>query len=160
MATVIRRFAETPATPWRNGRGQTWPLFTETSWRLSVARLDGPAAFSSFPGLHRTFVPWGGGVRLEVDGEELDVRHGGIARFDGDATTRLLALDHPCHAVNLMASESRPTLAVVAAGARLPDAAIAVLCAPIVDAERFDVIRLDAREPLPADSVVVRLDGD
>ncbi|WP_307487209.1 HutD family protein [Microbacterium trichothecenolyticum] len=130
------------------------------AWKLSVARLTAPAPFSLFPGVHRTLVPWGGDIRLEIDGRTHDVRHGDAVRFSGQAQTHLVALDRPCHAVNLLASGSEPTLVTVAAGARFDDAAIALVTEASDVAARFDVIRLDPREPLPSIGVVVRFDGD
>lgn len=169
MATVIRRFAETPATPWRNGLGRMWtlvddehpsPLAADHPWRLSLAHLAGPSPFSAFPGIHRTLVPWGSDIRLEIDGELSDVHHGEAVRFSGDAITRLVALDRPCHAVNLMASDNGPTLVAVEAGAEFAEAAIALVTEPSAVAARFDVIALAPGKPLPSTAVVVRVGGD
>ncbi len=158
MAAVIRRFAETTPAPWLNGLGRTWALIGDPgeAWRLSVARLEAPAAFSVFPGVHRTLVPRGGGIRLEIDGEVHDVREGEPVRFSGEAETRLVALDRPCHAVNLLASGHGPTLVSAAAGTRFVDAVFALATEASGIAARFDAIRLDPGEPLPCASVVVR----
>lgn len=160
MVTVIRRFAETTAAPWRNGLGQTWALFDDRgAWRLSVARLEAPAVFSVFPRVHRTLVPRGGGIRLEIDGEVHDVREGEPVRFSGEADTRLVALDRPCHAVNLLASGHGPTLVSAAAGTRFDDAVFGVATEAGGIAARFDTIQLDPGEPLPCASAVVRGGG-
>lgn len=160
MAAVIRRFTDTTATPWRNGLGLTGSLLDDPggAWRLSVARLNEPAAFSLFPGVERTLVPWGSGIRLEIGGEVRDVRHGESARFSGEADTHLVALDRPCHAVNLLASRRGATLVTAVIGTRFDDAAIALVTEAGDVAERFDLIRLDPGESLPVPAVVVRTD--
>lgn len=149
-----------PVLPHRRGQRHPGPV-GQVRRRGSIEQVQvghnrrrlGPRAF---PGRHRTFAPWGSGVRLEIDGDARDIRHGEISRFAGAATTRLVALDRPCHAVNLMASGGQPTLVVLARGARSPHAAIALLTAPTADTARFDVVRLDAGEPLPTEGIVVR----
>jgi hypothetical protein len=162
MARVIRRFAEVTPAPWRNGLGQTWGLFEDSddAWRLRVAQLTAPAAFSTFPGIRRTLVPWGGDIRLEIDGRVRDAQHGDAVRFSGEAETRLLALERPCHAVNLLASGREPTLLTVAAGTRFDDPTIALVTETTPFAARFDVIQLDPDEPLPSAGVAVRFDGE
>ncbi|WZH38398.1 MAG: HutD family protein [Microbacterium enclense] len=162
MPRVIRRFAEVTPAPWRNGRGQTWGLCEDSgdAWRLSVAQLTAPAVFSSFPGIRRTLVPWGGDIRLEIDGRVGDTRHGDAVRFSGEADTRLIALDQPCHAVNLLASGREPTLLTVAAGTRFDDETIVLVTETTERAARFDVIQLAPDEPLPSAGVAVRFDGE
>ncbi|MFV0434894.1 MAG: HutD family protein [Leucobacter sp.] len=114
-----RRFAELEGTPWANGLGVTTEivsvsesarllerlgLSTDTGWRLSVATLDQPAAFSKLPGLNRTFMPIGGDVVLAVDGVEHHIRSGTPHSFSGDAETELRVLSEPCRAVNFMST--------------------------------------------------------
>lgn len=109
-----RSFAQLTAAPWANGLGSTTELVAmEASravrpelgapeWRLSIAELRKPAAFSALPGVHRNFMPVGGDVVLVVDGVRHDVPNGTVLRFSGDADVSLVSLSSPCHAVNLM----------------------------------------------------------
>lgn len=70
-----RRFslASLPATPWRNGGGQTREIACvpgasgDFDWRLSVATIAQSGAFSPFPGVDRIITLLSGaGVRLRV----------------------------------------------------------------------------------------------
>ena len=81
---------------WRNGLGWTREIFQSRSehgwdWRLSLAEIDGDAAFSLFPGIDRELVLLSGnGLRLRFD-------DGGVAsllpphaahRFAGERAVR------------------------------------------------------------------------
>ncbi|MDN5661683.1 MAG: HutD family protein, partial [Brevibacterium aurantiacum] len=76
---VITSFDDLEPVPWANGAGETTELVSLIQsqaltpnlrrWRLSIARLDRPAAFSPLPGLARTFLPIGAEVALEIDGQ-------------------------------------------------------------------------------------------
>lgn len=104
--TALRAFAldALPDEPWRNGGGRTRTIATQSreafsadssdgvpwDWRLSVATLEGDAAFSSFPGVERTSVLLSpGSVTLRVGDRtphRLE-RAGELIRYPGDAST-------------------------------------------------------------------------
>jgi uncharacterized protein len=108
------KYSQTSPTPWLNGKGQTTELISWDSsrtltavpapaWRLSIARLEGAAAFSPIPQVHRHFLPIGTSVLLRVNGSPRRVGDRTITEFAGDDGVDLLHLDPcPAHAVNLM----------------------------------------------------------
>jgi uncharacterized protein len=61
-----------PSVPWKNGVGTTRTLVVvpdgagldDFLWRVSLARIEGPASFSAFPGVDRTILLWRGGEML------------------------------------------------------------------------------------------------
>ena len=72
---TLRRFADLPATPWRNGRGITRDVVTITGadgamrWQVSIAELTEDCAFSDYAGFDRVFTPVAGdGISLSHDG--------------------------------------------------------------------------------------------
>jgi environmental stress-induced protein Ves len=113
MALVIK-YSQYSSVPWVNGKGQTTELvswersrtLTSTSipaWRLSIARLEEPAAFSPIPSVRRHFLPVGTSVTLSVNGTQRYVPDRTVTEFEGDDDVNLLDLDHrPGRAVNLM----------------------------------------------------------
>ena len=115
------RFATAPREPWRNGKGLTtelvswqqsldWPGNQSGRWRLSVATLTEPSAFSNLPGISRFFLPIGGSVTLTVNDSLRSAGDGSVVWFSGDDTVRLVDLPRPCHAVNLMTTSGHPSL--------------------------------------------------
>ncbi|HCG55732.1 MULTISPECIES: HutD family protein [Brevibacterium] len=109
---VIASFDDLQPVPWANGAGETTELVSLTDsqaltpslrrWRLSIARLDRPAVFSPLPGLARTFLPIGGEVGLEIDGQLHFVAQDEPQRFRGEQNVSLVELGSPCFALNLM----------------------------------------------------------
>lgn len=82
-----------------SGDGDGW------DWRLSIAEIDQPSAFSAFPGIEREQVLLAGnGLRLRFDdGEtaELSPPHGRL-RYAGERGVSGEPIDGPVHAFNLM----------------------------------------------------------
>ena len=130
--TRLRAYDSLEARPWANGLGATTELLsfeesraitapTRGRWRLSVARLDAPAAFSRLPGLRRILVPVGGAVVLAVDGREHRIDPGFTFHFSGDAETELVSLPEPCFALNFMTYDTKLAISreVPAAGSAL-----------------------------------------
>lgn len=109
---VITSFDDHEPVPWANGVGETTELVSLTDsqalkpslrrWRLSVARLERPAVFSSLPGLARTFLPVGAEVVLEIDGQAHRIAQDEPQKFRGEQKVSLVELGAPCFALNLM----------------------------------------------------------
>lgn len=109
---VITSFDDHEPVPWANGAGETTELVSLTDsqaltpslrrWRLSIARLDRPAAFSPLPGLARTFLPISAEVVLEIDGQVHCVAQDEPQKFRGEQEVSLVELGAPCFALNLM----------------------------------------------------------
>lgn len=162
---ALVRYADRQPAPWANGRGSTTELIgwsesgeltgrSGPSWRLSIARLDGPAAFSPLPAVDRHFLPVGADVDLRIDGVVVPIVAGTVQRFSGDADVDLVRLARtPAHAVNLMSragSGAGPTLVVTdTADLRCARGVVAVVLADGPDGRRFDVIRPSAARPEP-----------
>jgi environmental stress-induced protein Ves len=107
--------SEVEPVAWRNGLGVTRELVDDPDgWRLSVADLQGDAAFSEFAGLDRVFLPLVD-VVLSIDGVRRAVARGTVARFPGEASVAVELVAGPGRAVNLMTVRGRCTgeLAVV-----------------------------------------------
>ncbi|MBU8577293.1 HutD family protein [Brevibacterium luteolum] len=119
--TPIACYADQPPVPWANGAGSTVELVSLAesaaltpglpAWRLSIATLERPAAFSALPGMRRIFRPIGADVVLDIDGEHFALADGQACVFDGAAVTALIALPGPCHAVNLMITAAEAVVA-------------------------------------------------
>ena len=86
---------ERVARPWKNGGGTTREVavspdgagLDDFAWRVSLAELREPGAFSSYPGVSRSLLLLEGEpVRLDIDGEPtVLVRGGEVVHFDGAA---------------------------------------------------------------------------
>jgi uncharacterized protein len=63
-----KAIVDMPVVPWKNGGGTTRTLavapdgasLDDFLWRVSLAQIDAPAAFSAFPGIDRTILLWRG----------------------------------------------------------------------------------------------------
>ncbi|SFR66840.1 HutD protein [Agromyces sp. CF514] len=157
----VVRPTDVAAEPWRNGRGVTRVLVARPTWRISVAEIDGRAAFSEFAGFDRVLIPLDrGGLHLEIEGVGQRVaQHSSIA-FRGEDRVTADSGDRQAKVVNVMVHrscigadwtvsiESGSALAGVEARDRPEaDAAAAVALTGTVSAP-------DAR-PLPPGSVVL-----
>jgi environmental stress-induced protein Ves len=94
--------------PWRNGRGTTRELarFPDDvwDWRLSLATSDGPAPFSSFPGVDRELLLLQG-TALELRfaaGHTVRLQPGESHRFAGEAAVVGVPVGGPTEQLNLM----------------------------------------------------------
>lgn len=149
---LLRSFASLEPASWANGAGSTTELVSFDQsvhitgpdiapWRLSVARLEQPAAFSELPGVQRTFLPIGGDVQLVVDGKIREVREHRPTSFRGASAVALRRLDRPCYAINLMVADSA-TIRRVALTGLGPSGAHVVAAIPVessADFHRFDL---------------------
>lgn len=102
--------------PWRNGAGVTSELATgvvdeEIVWRVSIARIDEPGAFSAWPGMHRSLtLLTGDEVVLTVNGSEHAVLRGQSCEFSGDAVVGCALPAGPVEVLNLMSRRGGPLL--------------------------------------------------
>ncbi|GAA1958171.1 HutD family protein [Agromyces allii] len=106
-ALGVVRPADVAAEPWRNGRGVTRVLVARPAWRISLAEIDGRAAFSEFTGFDRLLIPLDhGGLHLEIDGVgHRAAQHEGIA-FRGEDRVTADSGDRPATVVNVMLRRS------------------------------------------------------
>lgn len=108
----LLRAADRPATPWKNGGGETWEVasfppgagWADFDWRISIARVETSGQFSVFPGIDRTLAVLDGTLQLTVDGMVLPPRGSTSppTRFDGDAQTFGTVIKGPVMDLNLM----------------------------------------------------------
>ena len=110
---LLRR-EEQALTPWRNAGGVTRELASgtvdgELLWRVSIARIDEPGAFSTWPGLHRTLlVLTGDQLVLTVAGNDHAVLRGQPIDFSGDAEVLCALPGGPVEVLNVMTRRGRP----------------------------------------------------
>ncbi len=103
--------------PWKDGGGVTaeialhppgasWETF---DWRVSTAAIAADCRFSSFPGVDRTLVLLGGGgLRLESDGQAVELRAPFEPyAFSGDDRIACTLLEGPVRDFNLMTRRGR-----------------------------------------------------
>jgi environmental stress-induced protein Ves len=124
---------------WANGGGRTATVRRAAGWRVSIATIDDPSPFSSFPGLSRLLMPLSAaGVVLSVNGERRVLGPLGAGGFAGEDAVRARELDGPAEVLNLMwrRDRHRGTLtAVPVAGAVQLRADTAVLVAVVTAGE-------------------------
>ena len=70
--STVMRPGDVAIEPWRNGKGVTRVMAMHPAWRISLAEIDGPATFSTFPGFDRVLIP--------LDGRGLDLELNGVVR--------------------------------------------------------------------------------
>lgn len=159
-ASVIRRYTDIGPTLWANGLGWTTELIPWVAgqpqipvgcrWRVSIARLSGPAPFSPLPGVDRVFAPVGGSVVLRVNGVDRTVPDQGVTAFRGDDDVEAMELGgSTVHAVNLMSRGAPAALTLLTGRSdQLPlDRALAVVVLEKVgQLERFDLVAPEAPE--------------
>lgn len=116
----IVRFAELPATHWRNGGGVTREVATSGrsgsqgfDWRISIADVSQPGPFSAFPGVDR--------VITLVEGERMDLVIDGVVHvlglheslsFDGASQASCSLPAGPTRDLNVMTRSDRLSAAV------------------------------------------------
>lgn len=152
---TAKHFAHLTAAPWANGKGSTTELvgFDESAlhtpgaprWRLSVASLTEPGAFSRLPSVWRTFFLVEGEATLDVDGIPHRIGAGQQLQFDGGAAVELLELSKPTHAINLMvmSGTDHPHLGLTSTAEPVEPVVAAVALAPAPQRSRFDLLLPD-----------------
>ncbi len=107
--------------PWKNGLGVTTEILSHAdeaqpdrsalpwSWRVSIASVPEPAAFSHFAGVERHILcVQGAGMRLSINGQWNHVpTHGRALTFAGEAQCVGEPLGADVHDFNLMVVRSR-----------------------------------------------------
>jgi environmental stress-induced protein Ves len=120
----VLRADEHPVVPWANGRGVTevvvsWPPGEDDfDWRVSIATVEEPGAFSSYAGIDRTLVVVAGGpLVLGIDGTMVTAERLDPVVFSGDAETVCLAASR-ARVVNVMTRRGRASAEVVVGEAK------------------------------------------
>jgi environmental stress-induced protein Ves len=112
---VIRE-STLPQIPWKNGGGLTREILRHPpepqpfDWRLSLATIDRPGAFSAFAGYDRTLVlVRGDGVNLTFgsSGHSCLASPGACVAFDGACPTVCTLPGGPSSDLNLIVSRER-----------------------------------------------------
>ncbi len=100
---LIRRLADCPEVPWRNGAGTTRELYLADALRITVASERSEAQFSDFSGWSRTIVPLGDGLSLLL-GERREVKIPALSAFafSGSERVRARLAAGPIDAFNIM----------------------------------------------------------
>ncbi|WP_052405903.1 HutD/Ves family protein [Paraburkholderia heleia] len=98
--------------PWANGGGTTRTIAcgpaqanqnAAAPWRVSLARLDGPAKFSQFQGYDRTLLPVDdGAIDLHSQDGQLLARAGQPVHFSGDLHVWVNLPARPVNVLNVM----------------------------------------------------------
>ncbi len=109
------------AVAWKNGGGRTFEVaafppdadVAGFDWRISIAEIDSPGPFSSFPGIDRVLVPLGaGGVTLVVDGVAHLLPVFVPFAFDGESDVTSVLTGGPCADLNVMTRRGAVTATV------------------------------------------------
>jgi environmental stress-induced protein Ves len=88
---------------WANGGGRTSTVARAAGWRVSVATIDDPSPFSTFPGLSRLLMPLSAaGVVLSVNGERRALAPLQAGGFAGEDAVQARELQRPAEVLNLM----------------------------------------------------------
>ena len=110
------RFADLPARPWGKNNGRVKELASGTGWRLSVASIDKPGAFTPFPGMDRITVPVEGELLvLAVDGVEHGMEKFRPFRYSGDSPAEAALPTGPVTVLNTVVDRKTTGAAVLVA---------------------------------------------
>lgn len=180
--TGLTRWRELRPSSWRNGGGTTREVLScpagtpDFDWRVSIADVAAPGAFSAFPGVDRVITLLeGASMVLDVAGAEHVLLPHQPFRFSGDAAVACDLPDGPTRDLNLMTRRGRARGEVVvrhvATGLPLEEPAGRRILVALTDGatasgrsgrawrlDRYDV--LDVPDPLtlgPGDFAVVEL---
>ena len=111
----IVRFDELPTVPWRNGSGLTREVVSVPGsgpqgfdWRISIADVNQPGPFSSYPGVARVLtLIQGEGMDLVIDGVEHALGLYEPLSFDGGSSALCSRLAGPARDLNVMTRSDR-----------------------------------------------------
>lgn len=114
--------AQIPPEAWANGAGVTRTIASRTGphgdvdWRISLATLEGSAAFSRFPGMDRVLVPMDNtSVELHAQDGHLTASPIAPAHFPGDMPVWARDVVRPTHVLNVMTRRAACVATVVVA---------------------------------------------
>ena len=102
-----------PVSPWGNGKGTTQEVArsatdpADSGWRVSIATITDDAEFSDYTGSDRHLMPLTtGGLRLDVDGTEVDLDQYDVLSFDGGDAVAAVGVTSPSLDLNLICGRS------------------------------------------------------
>lgn len=103
----VVRFEALAAVPWANSGGTTRVVAVDPAadwaWRLSIADIEAPGAFSSYPGIDRVLVQLSDRrLLLDLDGDVTVLGRFGSVAFDGALPVSCEIPDGPTRDLNLM----------------------------------------------------------
>jgi len=115
----IVHFADLSVVPWRNGGGVTREVAVggsggqDFNWRISIADVNVPGPFSTFPGVDR-IITLVDGVRMDllIDGVEHVLGLYEPFTFDGASQTSCTLPNGPTRDLNVMTRRDRRSAAV------------------------------------------------
>jgi len=105
--------------PWKNGGGTTTEIHIHPAgagwddflWRVGIADIGQSGPFSSFPGIDRSIMllecPEGSGMRLSIDGRDIELPLYRFVDFAGEATTSGTLTGAPVRDFNVMSRRGR-----------------------------------------------------
>ena len=108
VASLVR-YASLPAQPWKNGKGVSRTLFSDSdtqgawTWKVSVAEISQPQPYSQYPEIRRIQVALGpGAIDLTINGHQRRLHTGEHVAFDGDEEVTVIPRSPGFLALNLM----------------------------------------------------------
>jgi uncharacterized protein len=166
---MIIRLHDCAPQPWKNGLGSTCEIAVHPEgagsddflWRVSIAKVDSAAPFSSFPGIDRHIALLdGNGFTMTLDDGRINALTTPFApfAFAGEARVSVALVDGPTRDFNLMVrrEQARGEVRVwQEPGEQLPDPFIVlVYCARgVIDTADGPLHAGDAWRPSPASPV-------
>lgn len=166
---MIIRLHDCPPQPWKNGLGSTCEIAVHPEgagsddflWRVSIAKVDSAAPFSSFPGIDRQIALLdGNGFTMTLDDDRVHALTTPFVpfAFAGEACVAVTLLDGPTRDFNLMVrrAQARGDIRVwQEPDTQVPDpSTVLVYCARgVIDTTEGPLHAGDAWRPSPASPV-------
>lgn len=116
MSSPLIRFTDLPSAPWGKSNGRVREVASGSGWRLSVATIEKPGAFTPFPGRDRITVPVEGELLvLTVDGVEHGMEKFRPFRYSGDSAAEAALPTGPVTVLNTVADRNTTGASVMVA---------------------------------------------
>ena len=113
---TIIRFPDLPSATWGKNNGRVKELSSGDGWRLSIASIDKPGAFTPFPGQDRITVPVEGELLvLTVDGAEHGMEKFRPFRYSGDSPAEAALPTGPVTVLNTVVDRKTTGASVLVA---------------------------------------------